>query len=156
VKPATRPHTVLLVEDDALNLELLQAVLEGRGFVVLAAADAPTGIDMARRERPDCVLMDVQLPDMDGLEATRRLRADASTAHIPIIAVTAHVKKDDEQRCLAAGCVLHLSKPVDTRSLADVVTRVIESAQAGTANAGHGEAKAKRAASPALRGSEGP
>jgi len=131
MKAASRKgRTVLLVEDDALNLELLQAVLEGRGFLVLAAGDARTGIEMARRELPDVVLMDIQLPEMDGLQATRLLRADAATAHIPVIAVTAHVKKDDEERCRAAGCDLHLPKPVDTRALPEVVARVIEAAAA--------------------------
>lgn len=141
-------RTVLLVEDDPLNLELLQAVLEGRGFVVLTASDAPAGLEIARREHPDCVLMDVQLPDMDGLEAARRLRADPETAHIPIIAVTAHVKKEDEQRCLSAGCALHIPKPVDTRTLPDALTRVIEAASvpSGRGRPAHGRKRTAGAA----------
>ena len=123
-----RSRCVLLVEDDPLNLELLQAVLEGRGFTVLAAADARAGIELARARRPDVVLMDLQLPELDGLEATRILRRDPATASIPVIAVTAHVKKDDEEASRAAGCVLHLPKPVDTRSLPDLVARVIDAA----------------------------
>jgi CheY-like chemotaxis protein len=70
--------------------------------------------------------MDIQLPEMDGLDATRALRADSATAGIPVIAVTAHVKKDDEERCLAAGCVLHVPKPIDTRELPRIVQRVAE------------------------------
>jgi two-component system cell cycle response regulator DivK len=124
---AKRPCRILVVEDDALNRELMHAVLEGAGYIVLLAADAHAGLEMARRQRPDLVLMDVQLPEMDGLEATRRLRADPATAHIPVVAVTAHVKKDDAQRCLEAGCALHLPKPVDTRSLPEVVQRIIAS-----------------------------
>lgn len=120
-----RPARVLVVEDNALNLELVQTVLTAAGFEVHGAADARAGIALARRVRPDVVLMDVQLPDMDGLEATRALRADPETATIPVIAVTAHVKKDDEERCLAAGCALHLAKPIDTRELPRVVQRIV-------------------------------
>jgi two-component system cell cycle response regulator DivK len=117
---------VLLVEDDSINMELLQAVLEGGGFVFLTAPDAPTGINLAQREQPDAILMDVQMPEMDGLQATRILQTDPTTAHIPIIAVTAHVKRDDAERCLEAGCALHLPKPLDTRALPEIVTRAIE------------------------------
>ncbi|HZM15873.1 MAG TPA: response regulator [Candidatus Krumholzibacteria bacterium] len=116
---------VLLIEDDELNLELVQIVLEGAGFEVLSAPAAAAGIDIARKAAPDVILMDVQMPDMDGLDATRILRADPDTARIPIIAVTAHVKKEDQMRCLEAGCTLHLSKPVDTRTLPEIVERVI-------------------------------
>ncbi len=121
----SRPWRFLLVEDDDLNLELVQAVLEAVGYEVLLAHDARAGIEIARRERPDAVLMDVQMPQMDGLEATRTLHADPATAGIPVIAVTAHAKKEDEQRCREAGCVLHLTKPLDTRALPEVVERVI-------------------------------
>jgi CheY-like chemotaxis protein len=121
----SRPWRVLLVEDDDLNLELVQAVLEAAGYAVLLARDARCGIEIARRERPDAVLMDVQMPQIDGLEATRALHADPATAGIPVIAVTAHAKKEDEQRCLEAGCILHLTKPLDTRALPEIVERVI-------------------------------
>ena len=120
---------ILLIEDDELNLELVQTVLEGAGFRVLSAHAADQGIEIARQKRPDAILMDVQMPQLDGIEATRILRADPETAGIPIIAVTAHVKKEDAQRCLDAGCVLHLSKPVDTRSLPEVVHGVITAAR---------------------------
>jgi CheY-like chemotaxis protein len=126
----TRVQKVLVVEDNPLNLELLEAVLASAGFEVLTAVDARTGIERARTSHPDVVLMDVQLPEMDGLEATRSLRADPLTADIPVVAVTAHVKKDDEERCLAAGCVLHVPKPVDTRALPDLVARVIRQSSA--------------------------
>lgn len=121
---------VLVVEDNSLNRELLQAVLEAAGFAVLTADDAISGIELAKRELPDVVLMDVQLPELDGLEATRLLSEDAATADIPVVAVTAHVKKEDEERSIAAGCVLHIPKPVDTRALPDTVMRVIDEAVA--------------------------
>ena len=120
---------VLIVEDNVLNLELLATVLEGAGFEVITAPDAPSGLEKARTRNPDVVLMDVQLPEMDGLEATRALRADPATARIPVIAVTAHVKKDDEERCLQAGCVRHVPKPVDTRALPGLVSEVITEAE---------------------------
>lgn len=129
-------HTVLVVEDDALNLELMQTVLEGGGYRVVTAGDAPAGIEMARREQPSIILMDVQLPEMDGLEATRLLRNEPTTAAIPVVAVTAHVKKDDEKRCLDAGCVLHVPKPVDTRGLIPMVAQVIDASRTRTPSAG--------------------
>lgn len=121
---------VLVIEDNPLNLELLETVLTGAGFEVLTAVDARSGLEKARVAHPDIVLMDVQLPEMDGLEATRALHADPATARIPVIAVTAHVKKDDEERCLEAGCVRHVAKPVDTRTLPWIVAKVIEESAA--------------------------
>lgn len=121
----SRRSRILIVEDDALNLELLQAVLEGAGFDVLGAPDAPTGLDAARRLLPDAIVMDLQLPGMDGLEAARALRADPATAGIPLIAVTAHVKRDDEERCLAAGFTRHIAKPVDTRRFPQELRAII-------------------------------
>jgi CheY-like chemotaxis protein len=116
---------ILLIEDDELNLELVQTVLEGAGFRVLTSTSAQEGIELARRKRPEAILMDLQMPELDGIEATRILRGDPETAGIPIIAVTAHVKREDAQRSLDAGCVLHLCKPVDTRTLPQTVQNVI-------------------------------
>ncbi len=129
-----RRDRVLIIEDDALNRELLQAVLEGAGFETHCADDAKTGLQLARRLHPDVILMDVQLPETDGLEATRMLRADAATVAIPVVAVTAHVKKEDEARCLEAGCVLHVSKPVDTRELPALVRGVVARARSAVAD----------------------
>lgn len=121
-------QTVLLIDDDAINLELVQAVLEGDGFRVTTASDASTGIDLARRQRPNAILMDLQMPEMDGLHATRILQSEPDTADIPVIAMSAHVRDDDVERSLEAGCALHLSKPLDTRTLGDTVRGVIEAA----------------------------
>ncbi len=125
---AKRKKRVLLVEDDIVNRELVQAVLEGDGFVVLAASNAPEGIELARSGHPDVILMDLQMPDMDGLQATRILQTEPETSHIPVIAITAHVRSDDRARCLEAGCALHLPKPVDTRTLSATVHDVIRAA----------------------------
>jgi len=124
-------RTILVIEDDPLNRELFEAVLDAAGYSVITTGDARTGIEVAKLRRPDAVLMDIQLPEMDGLEATRILRADSDTAAIPVIAVTAHAKKEDEDHCLAAGCALHLAKPVDTRALPGIVARIIDQAGAG-------------------------
>jgi len=133
---AVRPRTVLVVEDDPLNLELLSTVLEAAGFKVHTAEDARTALQLAARVRPDAVLMDIQLPEMDGLEATRALHAAPETARVPVIAVTAHVKKEDEDRSREAGCVRHVAKPVDTRALPGIVREVIAAAAAGPVAAG--------------------
>jgi len=122
---------VLIVDDDEVNLELLVAVLEGEGFEVSAVCDAHSALETALREQPQIVLMDVQLPETDGLEATRMLKAEARTAHIPVVAVTAHVRPDDQERCLEVGCVMHVAKPIDTRGLPELIHKVLaESAKA--------------------------
>jgi two-component system cell cycle response regulator DivK len=125
---STHAPRVLVVEDNAMNLELLQTVLEAAGYEVLQATNARAGIELARREQPDVILMDVQLPEVDGLEATRILMADQRTSRLPVVAVSAHVKDEDIARSRAAGCVLHLAKPVDTRALADIIGQVIANA----------------------------
>ena len=116
---------VLIVDDDQINLELLCAVLEGEGFEVTAVADAHSALEVALREQPHIVLMDVQLPETDGLEATRMLKAEPRTAQIPVVAVTAHVRPDDQERCLEVGCVMHVAKPIDTREIPGLIHRVL-------------------------------
>jgi len=117
--------TVLVVEDNPLNLKLVRDVLGHAGYSVLEAADAERGIELARERRPDLVLMDVQLPGIDGVEALRRLRADPVTAGIPVVALTAFAMKDDRERLLAAGFDGYVEKPVDVRALPDQVETLI-------------------------------
>jgi CheY-like chemotaxis protein len=109
--------TVLVVEDNPLNLKLVRDVLGHAGYRVLEADDAERGIEMARAERPDLVLMDVQLPGIDGVEALGRLRADEATAGIPVVALTALAMKEDRERFLAAGFDGYLEKPVSVPAL---------------------------------------
>ena len=116
---------VLIIDDDQVNLELLQAVLEAAGYDVMTESDAISGIETARKQQPHIILMDIQLPDTDGLEATRMLKADVSTEQIPVVAVTAHVRADDRQRCMDVGCIMHLGKPIDTRKLPGVITQIL-------------------------------
>ena len=106
---------ILIVEDNPLNMELVRDLLEARGYVVLEASTAQEGIEMVHKEMVDLVSMDVQLPGMDGLTATRLLRQDTNLADLKIVALTAHAMKGDEQKVLEAGCNGYISKPIDTR-----------------------------------------
>ncbi len=104
---------VLVIEDTVENMRLFRAVLKLEGVQILEAERAQKGIEMACREQPDLILMDIQMPDMDGLTATRILRADAKTRDIPIIAVSASVMARDRHKTLEAGCDGHIAKPID-------------------------------------------
>jgi len=117
--------TVLVVEDNALNLKLVRDVLGHAGYRVLEAGDAERGIELARAEAPDLILMDVQLPGIDGIEALRRLRADDATASIPVVALTALAMKEDRGRFLAAGFDGYLEKPVSVPALPGQVADLI-------------------------------
>lgn len=109
---------VLIVEDNRDNMTLLVDVLSGLDFLVLQATDGETGVAMALREVPDIILMDLSLPKVDGWDATRRIKASPTTAHIPVIALTAHAMIGDRERALAAGCDDYLTKPINLQVLA--------------------------------------
>lgn len=108
---------ILIVEDNEMNRDMLSRRLERRGYTTLLAIDGETGIDMARLERPDLILMDMSLPGIDGWEATRLLKADPNMCKIPIIALTAHAMSDDRDRSISAGCDDYDTKPVDINRL---------------------------------------
>ena len=103
---------VLVIEDNAANLALTVFLLQSAGHTVLCASDAETGLTLARDEQPNLILMDVQLPGMDGLEATAMLKRNDATQAIPVIALTALAMKGDEQRIRAAGCDGYIAKPM--------------------------------------------
>lgn len=103
---------ILVVEDHELNMDLLVQLLEDE-YEVLTATDGAAGIELAERERPDLILMDLSLPVIDGWEATRRIKANDGLKHIPIIALTAHAMVGDAERALACGCDDYMTKPVD-------------------------------------------
>lgn len=117
---------VLMVEDNALNMELLERFLTRDGYRVARAPDGQSGLREARRQQPRVILMDLQLPDMDGLEVTRRLKADPATRDIPVVAVTARGLKGEEDLARAAGCDEFLSKPVDRHRLSRCLRRVLD------------------------------
>ena len=108
---------ILIVEDNEANMKLVSLLLEQANHVTLCAVDAETGLTLARAERPDLILMDVQLPGMDGLAATALLKADPATAAIPIIALTAMAMKEDREKTRAAGCDAYIAKPLRYQEL---------------------------------------
>ena len=108
---------ILIVEDNQANVKLVSILLERVGHTVLCAVDAETGMTLARAEHPDLILMDIQLPGMDGLAATALLRQDPATATIPVIALTALAMKDDKEKTLAAGCDAYIAKPLRYQEL---------------------------------------
>ena len=117
---------VLIVEDNPRNLKLARDILNHAGYRTLEAETAEEGLELARAERPRLVLMDVQLPGMDGIEAMRRLRADAATAGIRVVALTAFAMKDDRERLLVAGFDGYLEKPLDVRGFPGQVQALLE------------------------------
>jgi two-component system cell cycle response regulator DivK len=116
---------VLIVEDHPINLELVTALLEEMGFEVLPARSAEQGLALAMAARPDLILMDVQLPRMNGYEVTRRLKADPRTTHTPVVAVTAQVQEGEEQRARAAGCAAYLPKPLNAERFKETVRQFL-------------------------------
>lgn len=117
---------ILLVEDNELNLDMLSRRLKRRKFEVLIAEDGQQGIEVARAERPDLILMDMSLPVLDGWEATRRLKADPEMRGIPVIALTAHAMAEDREKALAAGCDDYDTKPVELRRLLRKMAALME------------------------------
>ena len=108
---------ILLVEDNEMNRDMLSRRLERKGFTVLVAVDGAEGVAKARAELPDLILMDMNLPILDGWEATRQIKADGQTGQIPVIGLTAHAMAGDREKCLAAGCDQYDTKPVDFNGL---------------------------------------
>jgi CheY-like chemotaxis protein len=117
---------ILLVEDNELNRDMLSRRLERKGFDVLMAADATEGLSIARAQSPDLILMDMRLPDIDGWNATRQLKADDSTRQIPVVALTAHATDRDRDLALAAGCDDFDTKPVEIDRLLGKINALIE------------------------------
>jgi CheY-like chemotaxis protein len=120
---------ILLVEDNEMNRDMLSRRLERKGFQVLIAVDGAEGVALAGSAAPDLILMDMDLPVLDGWEATRRLKAEPATRPIPVIALTAHAMSDDRDKALAAGCDDYDTKPVE-------FTRLLEKIQAQLAKRG--------------------
>lgn len=121
-------NTILIIEDNQLNLELATDLLEVNGFKVSSAQTAEEGLRLARELLPDLVLMDIGLPGMDGLSATKNLKADAATRHLTVVGLTAHAMRGDAQIALDAGCDGYLTKPIDTRTFVATVNQFIKPA----------------------------
>lgn len=118
---------ILLVEDNERNARLVSEILRANGYRLVVAADGRQAIQAAHEHRPQLILMDLQLPGMDGLTVTRQLKADAETADIPIIALTAHAMPDDRAKTLDAGCCSYISKPINYRPFLAEISRVLNS-----------------------------
>ena len=125
---------VLIIEDNLLNLELVTDLLEVNGFDVCSTSTAEEGLRMARELLPDLVLMDFGLPGMDGLSAIRNLKANPATRHLTIIGLTAHAMKGDEAIAMKAGCSGYVTKPINTRTFIDTVTKIMADANARPSN----------------------
>jgi len=119
---------ILIIEDNQANMKLARLLLHKVGHTTLSASDAETGLAIASSELPDLILMDIQLPGMDGLAATALLKQDPATAAIPVIALTALAMKEDQERCRIAGCDAYIAKPLRYQDL----YRVIDSLLAGS------------------------
>ena len=121
---------ILIVEDEPKNLKLVRDLLKRIGYITIEATDGEQGVELARAKKPDLILMDIQMPVMDGLEATRILKADATTKNIPVFALTSYAMKGDKDRILEAGCDGYLTKPIDIQELVKEVTNLIGRAEA--------------------------
>ncbi len=116
---------ILIVEDNLQNMRLIEMTLRPKGYRLLTATDGEEALDMATREKPDLIIMDIYLPKVSGLEVTKRLRQMPAFNHVPIIAVTAHAMKGDKEKIIEAGCDAYLPKPINTRQLPEVVTEML-------------------------------
>jgi len=114
---------ILIVDDNATNLKLVAYLVRAHGYHVETALDAEAALASIKAHRPDLILMDIQLPGIDGLELTRRLKANPATRDIVIIALTAYAMKGDQDKALAAGCDDYVTKPIDTRALPETIAR---------------------------------
>ena len=114
---------VLCIEDQADNRRIVRDLLTSVGFEVIEAVKGDEGVSTAEREKPDLILMDIQLPGIDGYEATRRIKANPALAHIPIIVVTSYALSGDEEKARSAGCDAYIAKPFDAMELLSMVRR---------------------------------
>jgi two-component system cell cycle response regulator DivK len=116
---------VLVIEDNEKNRYLISFILKGAGYEVVEAITGEAGVEMAIREHPDLVLMDIQLPGIDGYEATRRIRASPADDKIPIIALTSYAMTGDRERALAAGCTGYVEKPINPDTIMDEIQKYL-------------------------------
>lgn len=116
---------VLIIEDNENNLYMMRFILTKMGHEVLEARDGASGVDLAKENRPDLILMDIQLPVLDGYSATRRIREDEALKEVPIIAVTSYAMVGDREKAIAAGCTAYVEKPIDPESFIKVLERYI-------------------------------
>ena len=117
--------SILVIEDNQLNMKLVRALLKIGDYHILEAINAETGIRLTREHHPDLVLIDIQLPDMDGLKATRIMKEDPAIKNIPVVAITSYAMQGDEEKAYEAGCVGFITKPIDTRHFLETISKFI-------------------------------
>jgi CheY-like chemotaxis protein len=122
-------YKVLIVEDNPMNMRLIEMILKSDNYLLLKARDGEEALAIAAIDHPDLVLMDIRLPKLSGLEVAKRLRKNGKLGHIPIIALTAHAMKGDEEKAIEAGCDGYVSKPIDTRQLPRLVAKMLATQQ---------------------------
>jgi two-component system cell cycle response regulator DivK len=125
---------ILIVEDSLPNMRLIEMTLRPKGYELLKATDGEEALNMAIREKPALILMDIYLPKVSGLEVTKELRQMSAFNHIPIIAVTAHAMKGDKEKIIEAGCDAYLPKPINTHQLPRVVAEILRQRQKDSAS----------------------
>ncbi len=116
---------ILIVEDEPRNLTLLRDLLQVSGYSTIEATDGKQGVELAKASKPDLIIMDIQMPEMDGLEATRILKEDATTSNIPVLALTSYAMKGDKERILEVGCDGYLAKPIDIQEFLKTVAEYL-------------------------------
>ena len=117
---------VLIVEDNELNMKLFHDLLEAQGYEILQTREGLQALSIAREHRPDLILMDIQLPEISGLEVTKWIKEDDELRHIPVVAITAFAMKGDEERIREGGCEAYISKPISVSHFLDTITRLLE------------------------------
>ena len=123
---------ILIVEDNPPNMRLIDMTLKSKGYTLRKAADGEEALDVAIRERPDLIIMDIRLPKLSGLEVTKKLRGIPEFSHTPIIGLTAYAMKGDKEKAINAGCDAYMSKPIDTRELPEVIAEMLLQRQKDT------------------------
>ena len=119
-------ETILVIEDNELNMKLVRSLLKMGNYDVIEAIDAEKGMQLARKNHPDLILMDIQLPGIDGLSATKILKADPVLQEIPIVALTSHAMEGDDKKALDVGCNGYIAKPIDTKNFLTTIGQFIQ------------------------------
>jgi len=117
---------ILVVEDNPINLKLMKVLLTAEGYEVFVSTNAEEALNILSKVRPSLILMDIQLPSMDGLELTRKLKADSNYQKIPIIAITAYAMKNDEEKAISAGCNGYIAKPIDVTKFSKTIEKYLK------------------------------
>ena len=120
---------ILIVEDNPRNMRLITMTLRTKDYELFEARDGEEALDLAMRQQPDLIIMDIQLPKVNGLEVTRKLRQTPAFSHIPIIALTAYAMKGDKEKTIDAGCDAYLPKPINTRQLPGLIAEMLQQRQ---------------------------